>query len=55
MNSTEFKIVKVATDGEINYIMYKKHYFWFGLFWEWHLVVDTDDTIDISRYIMKNI
>lgn len=50
----DFRITKVKTDGETNYIVYKKVYvLW--IFPQWQLVVDTDLSEDVVRYMFKEL
>lgn len=50
----DFRINTVKTDGETNYIVYKKVYvLW--IFPQWQLVVDTDVREDVVRYMFKEL
>ena len=50
----DFRINVIKTDGETNYIIYKKVYvLW--IFPQWQLVVDSDRREDVFRYITKTL
>jgi hypothetical protein len=49
----QYDLRVVECDGATNYILYKKHWFFFNLFYDWHLVVDTD-SFDALKYYIEN-
>jgi len=47
----QYDLRVVECDGSKNYILYKKHWFFFNLFYDWHLVVDTDSLYTLASYL----
>lgn len=47
----EYKLEQTCIDGQWEYTLYTKHYFWFGLFHEWHIQVYTQEFKQIEKYI----